>query len=412
MKASWALAGAIVGAVVFACGRGPSPLPACELDASLTADECETVHGLAFSAQLPGSVGNAKADDQEAARLGFVIFYSRLFSSTLEVRCATCHLPESRFGDAKPVSVGLEPVTRNSPTLLNAARMTVFFWDGRADSLWSQPLFAFENKKEMNFTRLEIAHRVNATYKAQYETVFGPLPPLNDAARFPAAGKPGDAASDGMAADDRAAIDRVAANVGKALEAYMRHLVAGASPFDRFLGGEAAALSTAQRHGMVVALRAGCFDCHSGPMMTDQAFHNLGVPDQVGTDPDRGRFDGVSVLRANPFNARGNFVDGPSNVAPPADPAPADLGAFRTPTLRNLSVSAPYGHNGSFATLTDVVAFHLRGGGGDHGGFVGNVDPKLTHHDLPGEDVRDLVDFLTSLTGDYPSPPWNNWPQR
>ena len=397
-----------------ACGsHGSSAPPACDLDPSLTADECAALEGLAYRADLPPSPGNAKADDLGAAHLGFAIFFDARFSSNQQVRCATCHLPESHFDDAKTVSVGLSTVTRNSPTVLNAAKMTgFFFWDGRADSLWSQPLFAFENPKEMNFTRLEIAHRMATTFASQYTPVFGALPPLDDTTRFPPAGKPGDPAFDRMSAADKDAVNRIAANVGKAMEAYERHLAAGASAFDRFLGGDQSALTSTQRHGMILALRDGCFDCHGGRALTDEAFRNLGVPALAGTDPDRGRYDGIATLRANPFNLQGPYADGAPGVPGPADPTPADLGAFRTPTLRNVALSAPYGHNGGFAKLEDIVRFHLKGGGRGGAGFVGDVDAKLVAHDASDQDVADIVDFLGALNGDYPAAPWNNWPQR
>src|SRR5262249_13004588 len=111
----------------------------------LTANECANVRALALTDSLPPSPGNAFADDERAALLGFQIFFGRGFSNGADVRCATCHQPELTFRDSVPVSKGIGSLTRNAPTIYNAARMSVFFWDGRADSLWSQPLFAIEN---------------------------------------------------------------------------------------------------------------------------------------------------------------------------------------------------------------------------------------------------------------------------
>src|SRR5262245_44227430 len=137
-----------------------SPEPTCDLEPSISSADCTTIHAMALPTTLPTAPGNAKADDYGAASLGFLIFYDARFSSNSAVRCATCHMPEVRFNDAKPTSKGLVTITRNSPTVLNASRMTVFFWDGKADSMWSQPLFAFENTKEMGFTRLGLAHQI------------------------------------------------------------------------------------------------------------------------------------------------------------------------------------------------------------------------------------------------------------
>jgi cytochrome c peroxidase len=400
-----------VAAAVGACSSSSNaPGPTCDLDDAFDAKTCATLHALALPADLPPAHGNAKADDLQAATLGFAIFFDARFSKNQEIRCATCHLPEHDFGDGETVSIGLAAVTRNSPTALEAAHMTTFFWDGRADSLWSQPLFAFENANEMDFTRLEIAHRVARSYATQYQAVFGPLPPLAEGTRFPPRGKPGDAAWAAMTEADRAAIDRVAANVGKALEAYLRKLASGPSPFDRFLAGDASALDAPQRRGLVSFVRNGCLDCHSGSAFSDMQFHNLGVPAWPGIEPDRGRAEGLQVLRDNPFNGAGPFYDGEKVAVPSA--SSVDLGAFRTPTLRNVAISAPYAHNGRYATLSDVVSFHLQGGGAGGAGFVGTVDDKLTKRTVPPNELADLVAFLQSLTGRYPAQPWGGWPEK
>lgn len=391
----------------------------CDLESSVSRADCDALHTMALPAALPAAVGNAKADDYDAASLGFKVFYDARFSSNTNVRCATCHLPENSFDDAKAVSTGLATITRNSPTVLNASRMSVVFWDGRADSVWSQALFAFENAKEMGFSRLAIAHRIAQSYADMYTTAFGPLPALDDATRFPATGKPGDAAWEAMAPADQDAINRVAANVGKSLEAYERKAAAGPSAFDRYVAGDRTAMTAPQTRGLAAFTRAGCLDCHSGPMFSDMGFHNLGVPSDDAAAPDRGRADGIPILRGNIFNAAGAYADppagAPSPVAPPAMPTvtAADLGAFRTPTLRNVTLTAPYGHNGRFASLVDVITFHVRGGGAGGAGFVGTVDAKITPRaDVTDADVADIAEFMTALVGDGPGHPWNDWPQK
>lgn len=383
----------------------------CDLDGDLDADQCAELHAMALPEALPSSPGNAVADDAYAAYLGQQIFFDARFSANQDVRCATCHLPERAFGDGLPTSVGLEQVARNSPTALDVARLGAFFWDGRADSLWSQPLFAFEEPREMGFSRLEVAHRVARTYAEEYEKVFGALPPLDDAARFPAAGKPGDAAWEAMSAADRDAINQLAANVGRAIEAYERKLAVGRAPFDRFLAGDQAALDEPARRGMVSFVALGCAGCHGGPLLSDGKFHNLGVPAWPGVDPDRGRVDAIPILEGNPFRLGGPYADGAPAVPVPASAA-ADLGAFRTPGLRNVARTAPYAHNGRFASLADAVSFHLDGGGRDHEGYVGEVDPKLRAKGASAEVKADLVAFLGALTGEPPTLPWNDWPAK
>lgn len=382
---------ALLFLALAACSGGASTAAPCNLNPALGSDECATLHAMALSATLPPARGNAKGDDPDAAALGFEVFFDARFSKGEAVRCATCHTPEAHFADGKPTSTGLARVTRNAPTLLNAARMRWSFWDGRADSVWSQPLFAFENPLEMDFTRLELAHAIALRYAQGYEKVFGPLPPLGDASRFPARGKPGDPAWEAMSARDREAVDLVAANVGKALEAYVRKLAAGPGAFDRFLAGDATALDADQRAGLVVFVKSGCASCHDGPMLSDESFHALGVPSWPGDPFDVGREGAYATLATSPFTARGIFWDGPKEDVPLA-PSPGDHGAFRTPSLRNVSQSGPWGHNGRFATLDDAIAFH---------------GPALS--DL---DRAHLVHFLDSLDGAYPLPPWNDWPQH
>jgi cytochrome c peroxidase len=402
-------AAASCGSSGSSSGSVTSPVSTCDLDPALTQAECATVHAMALPAALPPARGNAKGDDPDAAALGFAVFFDARFSAGESVRCATCHMPENRFADGKPTSTGLARITRNAPTLINAARNRWSFWDGRADSVWSQPLFAFEAPLEMGFTRLEIAHTIALHYAPDYENVFGPLPPLDDTTRFPAKGKPGDPAWDGMTESDREAVDLVVANVGKSLEAYIRKLAAGPSAFDRCLAGDATALDADQRAGLVVFVKNGCPSCHDGPLLSDQKFHALGVPAWPGDPVDVGREGAYATLAASPFTAQGPYWDGPKEDVP-VTPAPGDFGAFRTPSLRNVSQSGPWGHNGWFATLADAVAFHGPNAASDSA--AGARDPLLGTASLSDADLQRVVHFLEALDGDYPLPPWNDWPQR
>jgi cytochrome c peroxidase len=348
---------------------------------------CDAVLALALPATLPPSPGNAHADDLAAAELGFEVFFAPGFAPVQDVRCATCHLPELSFRDRGPVSQGLAAGTRNSPTILDAARQQIFFWDGRADSLWSQPLFAFENPLEMDFTRLEIAHRLAAddALGPAYELAFGALPEL---AALPPRGKPGDPAWDALSDEQAFAINQVAANVGKALEAYMRKAVAGPSALDAYLAGDAAALAPIAQRGLAVFVDAGCIDCHGGPTLSDGRYHDAMFPSLPGASPDPGRAAGAQLAVANIFNAAGPFAD----VAGPA-PQPDDdaVGAFRTPSLRNVASTPPYGHDGALATLDDVFAVHAAA--------------------LTPDEREDLTAFLLALEGDRPPRPWGDWPR-
>jgi cytochrome c peroxidase len=377
---------------VLVCGCNQSATR-CDQKWNISNEQCDALFSMVLPLELPPSKGNAKADDEGAAALGFQIFFDARFSRTQEFRCASCHAPETSFDDARATSVALGSVSRNSPTLLNAARLTRFFWDGRTPLLWTQPLFAFEHPNEMDFTRLEIAHRINTSYQAMYQSVFGALPNLADGARFPPRGAPGMTEFDSMAASDQLEINRIAANVGKALEAYMRKLAAGGSAVDAYLLGETTALSKGAARGLGVFARAGCISCHNGPMLTDESFHRLNVPDAPGTSPDLGQ--AAHYQLESVFLATGPFYDGapPSEWNPWPDASKLEYG-FRTPSLRNIALSAPYGHSGVFATLEEVIDFHL-------------ADSPLAEGDR-----ADVIEFLQSLNGAYPSAPWNDWPEH
>lgn len=249
-----------------------------------------------LDASLPVARGNAYADQEDAAAFGFALFFDARLSQTGEVRCASCHLPEFAFADGQATPPAFPQVGRNSPTILNAARLSTWFWDGRAEALWTQPLFAIESPYEMDFTRLELAHLMFSTFKTAYENVFGALPPMNDSGRFPVRGRPGDVDFDALSDSDKHAVNRVAANVGKALEAYMRKVATGPGRFDEFLGGDADALTQEEKEGLRVFVRSGCVSCHNGPMLTDDAFYNLGFS-SPGSTADRGRIDAYSTFR-------------------------------------------------------------------------------------------------------------------
>lgn len=382
-----------------------------------TAPQCAAIQNLLLPETLPAARGNAHGDDFNAAYLGYSIFFDARFSANEQVRCASCHAPEDHFNDNKATpDEGLGAVPRNAPILLNAAWNTWQFWDGRADTLWSQPLYTLEAVNEMNFTRLNLAHAVAAYYSAQYAAVYGPLPDLST---LPASGKPGDAAFDNLPKASQDAVNLIAANVGKSIEGYLRHVASGRSPFDDFLTGQSTAIAPAAQRGIVVFAKAGCLACHNGPNLTDNKFHNLGVPALPGASDDAGRAVGLVQAAHDPFNQQGIYYDGPRESG--ADENPADaaslVGAFRTPSLRNLGESWPYGHNGTFATLEDVINFHLQGGGHNNVGYAGSVDPLLVPQQLTSQELADLVAFLQSIvgtyTGSYTSPPlWWDWPDR
>ncbi|AKF09888.1 cytochrome-c peroxidase [Sandaracinus amylolyticus] len=335
-----------IALLALGCSEPLTGLRAECAELGLDDTECETIAAWRLQDALPPARGNAYADDPRAAELGRAIFFDTGFSTVPDVSCATCHRADRAFQDGVAVSevIAGSPGARNSPTLYNAAwNDGFFFWDGRADSLWSQPLFAFENEIEMRTTRLAIAHRIASEYGDEYEAIFGALPALDG---LPAEGKPGDPSWEALREEDRDAVNRVVANVGKALEAYMRRIVSGPSALDRYLDGDRDALDDDARRGLARFVKSGCATCHSGPMLADGAFRLTAAS---GTDGDRGRAEGIEILLASPFSAAGPYFDQDAGEALtlPEGPSEDDEGRFRTPSLRNIAQTAPYGRSGT-----------------------------------------------------------------
>lgn len=365
---------------------------------------------------VPPDPTNAYAGDARAARLGQMLFFDPDLSGPLvaagalgevgtrhAVSCRTCHggpALDDQHSRPNHVSIGTGTGTRNAPPILNAAYYAWSNWGGRFDTQWSLVLGAIENPDVMNGTRLGVAHVVFAKYRAEYDAIFEvPLDPAldpaaPDAARFPPDGKPKDAAWEAMAPADRDLVDRVFASTGKAIAAYMRELVARDAPFDRFVAGDRQAISPAAKRGLRLFL-AHCERCHRGPHFADDGFHVLGVA-QFGAhvpEVDLGRYTDVPPLVASSFNRGGPHSDAPAALALAHSD---DLrGRFRTPTLRNVAVTAPYMHAGQFATLSAVVAFYNIGGGNVDGVVK---DPELTRLGLTPTQQAELVAFMETLT--------------
>jgi cytochrome c peroxidase len=324
---------------------------------------------------------------QTAAKitLGAQLFNDTRFSSTGEVSCATCHAPEKAFTDSPlKTSEGINKLTgtRNAPTVINAVYMTTQFWDGRSPSLEDQALHPFVNPVEMGLKDhepiLEIV-RTDPAYAAQFESVFG---------------KKGEQIT--------------MKEVTQAIAAFERTQVVGNTPFDRwFYGGEADAMTTSQKRGYEIFINEGrCVSCHvieqTQALFTDNRFHNIGVGinDIQGDVPDlAGEFlraeatlseVDVKVLSDKRTSELGRFA-----VSRGFD----DLGSFKTPTLRNIAVTAPYMHDGSLATLRDVVVHYNNGGVTKEGDPVNDfLSGGIRPLDLTDKDIDDLVAFMEALT--------------
>ena len=216
----------------------------------------------------PSSPTNAFADNPEAARLGQHLFYDKRLSANGGISCATCHDPAHGFSDGKPLSEGLQTTSRHANAIWNGAHQRWFFWDGRADSLWSQSLGPLQSEAEMGGTPLQ-AWKVVAgdeVLRKLYESIFG--------------------AMTRAAEPDEEMLNRFLANFGKAIEAYERLIVSTDSRFDEFVAAldagtapESAGLTEVERRGLKIFVGRGqCILCHSGPNFSDGEFHNIGLP--------------------------------------------------------------------------------------------------------------------------------------
>lgn len=360
-----------------------------------TAAEKEILRTLTLSAlpKLPPNPSNKFADDPRAADFGHRLFFETRLSSNGKVACATCHEPAKDFTDGKPLAVGVGVTPRNAPTVIGAAYNFWQFWDGRKDSLWSQALASIENPLEHNMPRDKVVDvlRRNADLRKEYESIFGPLP----------------------GPDDKDAINRAFANVGKAIEAYERHILPGPSKFDRYVDAILAGREPAPKdqltrdeleglHTFITDQRGRCLRCHNGPLFTNQHFHNIGVTDFKNPQKDVGRVAGVETLLADEFNCRGKYSDAKPGQCQELEhvlrKSEVLNGAFKVPTLRNLPKTAPYMRVGDRRALEDVM-WHYRT---VPAAFVGKSE--LVNFSITGTEFEQLEAFLHTLEGPVAAP--------
>ena len=368
----------------------------------------------------PQDASNRYVSHEGAARFGQFLFFETRFSPNNAVSCATCHDPAKGFSDGRQLSKGLEVVDRHAQSLWNVSHNRWFFWDGRADSLWSQALVPLERSDEMGGDRAAIARAIfnDRDLRQAYEGVFGRLVDLSDSQRFPAhampvAGAPDDpldVAWRSMSEDDQRTITMIFVNVGKALAAYEAKIVSRDAAFDRFVEGlregdtsRQAAISDSAKRGLKIFIgRGNCRLCHSGPNFTDGEFHSVATPTLTGEEPtDSARFAGIDKLKASAFNASGAFSDDPGGASAKRLAAlinrPDNWGQFKTPSLRSVALTAPYMHQGQYHTLRQLI---------EHYSTLADA-VQMGHHrekilqplNLSEQEMQDLQAFLESLTG-------------
>jgi cytochrome c peroxidase len=301
--------------------------------------------------------------------LGRKLYFDKRLSKDGTVSCATCHDPAKGFADGRKLAQGIEGRlgARNSPSVLNAIFYELQFWDGRAASLEEQAKGPMVNPVEMGMASHDaVVKTVRAVpeYLQDFKRVFGREPVIDD--------------------------------VAAAIASFERTAVTGDSPFDRFVAGDTSALSaSAQRGWGLWNGKSRCNTCHpfgdSTPHFSDNKFHNIGVAaknrDFASLSRQAAAVKDPAELASRPeFSELGRFV---------VTRQPKDIGAFKTPGLRDVALTAPYLHDGSEATLLDVVNFYDRGGEPNPYLDGGIVPLKLSE-----QEKLDLVAFMEALTGE------------
>jgi cytochrome c peroxidase len=394
---------AILAAALVACSPGGT---------SWTEAEKALIISLSLSQlqPLPPDPSNRVADDPEAVKLGEQLFADTRFSGNGEVACASCHLAERQFQDDRPRGLGMGETPRRTMPIAGTAYAPFLFWDGRKDSQWSQALGPMESPVEHGGDRTQYAHLIAEHYGAAYEALFGPLP---DLAHLPPHAAPAGTpqavgAWEAMDETDRDAVNRMFANMGKAIAAFERTIMPKPTRFDRYADalaagapplGEDAVLTAEELTGLSIFIGKGsCINCHNGPLLTDNHFHNTGIP-SAGPDLDTGRAKGALEVKADPFNCLGEYSD-----AAPDDCAELKYmvaegheleGAFKPPSLRGVAQRPPFMNAGQVGTLAEVLDHYNRAPAAPIG------HNELKPLSLSAEEITALEAFLKTL--DAPS---------
>jgi cytochrome c peroxidase len=293
-----------------------------------------------------GAVPYPQGNAPNAARveLGHTLFFDPRLSGDGNMSCASCHNPALGWSDGLPTARGVKSTVlgRASPTVFNTGYNSIQMWDGRKKSLEDQAMGPMQANVEMNMDIAKLFQWIgsSAGYKALFARAY-PGEPINED------------------------------TLSKAIASFERTVVSRNAPFDRWVKGDAAALSARQVEGFKVFVGKGnCVACHSGANFTDNGFHNLGLASWGVAEPDMGRYA--------------------------QKPVPAMRGAFKTPTVREVARTAPYFHDGSAKTLMEVVNYYDRGGD-----VKTNLSPNIRPLGLSLAEKQALVAFLESLSSPY-----------
>ena len=392
---------------------------------SWTEAEIETLQSLWIGSLAPLSPdpSNAVADDPRAAKFGQQLFFDRRLSVNAAISCSTCHQPERRFTDGLPKGLAIGESKRNTPSIVGVAYSPWLYWDGRRDSLWSQAISPLEDVNEHGGSRMQYVHLIvtDPGYKKTYEEIFGLLPDLSDRDRFPENATPitnaqwnnveWNHAWRKMTEQDRYISNKIFSNIGKSIAAYERLLMPGPSRFDAYveavMSGNEASQQQLFDDDEIMGLRlfigeANCTQCHNGPLLTNNEFHNTGVTSFPGEVPDKGRVQGVRNIQLDPFNGLGPYAESSANDCSElrfARTGTELIGAMRTPSLRNLEGTSPFMHKGQMATLAQVLDHYNRA----PLAMIGHNETEPLN--LSRRELKQLESFLESLAAPIATPP-------
>jgi len=340
---------------------------------------------------------NRASGKADAIAFGEQLFFEPRLSGTGTVSCASCHMPEKHWTDGRKLGAALGEADRNTPTVANVRYHRWFGWDGAHDNLWSQSVRPLLDPREMGTSERHVAQTVrgDADLACRYRKAFNHAP----------------------AADD----EQLMIDLGKALAAFQETLTTGRTPFDDFRDAVArndwAAAATypesARRGARLFMGKGNCSLCHFGPNFTNGEFHEIGIPIfRKSGGIDWGRYQGIKLLRASRFNLLGAYNDDKAKATGQStrhvDLAPQTFEQFKAPGLRNVALTAPYMHNGHFATLREVVRHyseidvtllhqaHIYAG--DVMAEAVPTDTVLQPLKLSEQEISDVVAFLESLT--------------
>tara|TARA_R110000868_G_scaffold2930_4_gene19933 strand:+ start:5072 stop:6214 length:1143 start_codon:yes stop_codon:yes gene_type:complete len=352
---------------------------------SFDADETDLIlsHG-PWPVETPPDPSNRLSGKPDAIAFGKVLFDSPALSVDRGRSCATCHDADRAFTDGHPRGAGIAVVDRNTPALHNMRLNRWYGWDGKSDNLWAQSIAPILDARELGMTPATLRARIEKTPElaAGYSSLFGAPPSAHDA-------------------------EAAMVNIAKALAAYQETILSGKSAFDRFrdalaasdADGIAAYPDGAKRGLKLFVGRGRCDLCHFGPNFTNGEFHDIGLPHFPAPGRvDKGRYGGVKLLRESPFNLLGPYNDDKSRATAGFTRhlrlTPKNWGEFRVPSLRNVARTAPYMHDGSLATLEDVLKHYSE------------IPEDRLHQDgekllkplnLTDAETADLIAFLRTL---------------